>query len=342
MKKIYLLAFSIASFLGVNAQNTLTQTNHAPANGDMYQMYHCDSVNTVPGGSGANVTWNFSTLATYSNLVSSYTAQSVSGSPTYPSANVAVASAMNNTSYYASSSGNLLYYGGNIAVGTVAGSLTYTAPAVNASYPMSLNTTSSSPISGTVNVTSPISTSGSFTGTSMVVADGTGTLMVPGGGVYPDVIRVKTTQTINISAATTATVYQVNYDYYANGTKAPIVSIMTATAAVNLAGTSTSTVVLRNKTAVPPPPVGIPGISNNSNFAVYPNPASSSVNFVMDNQEAKQVHIYDVTGKLIEKQSLSDGKLKLDVSGYTRGLYLYTITNSADQKIKSGRFTVSQ
>lgn len=340
MKKAYLSLASFIACLGLNAQ--LTQSNHAPANGDTYEMFHCDSVNINPGPAGASMMWNFAASTTYSNLVTSYTAMSV-GTSTYPLANIAVASAANNIGYYASSPGGIHYYGGNIAIGTVVGSLTYTSSAVSAVYPMGLNTTSSSVTNGTIGVTQPFPTNGTFVGNSKTIADGTGTVTMPGGGVFPDVIRVVSSQTINITTPiATATVFQMNYDYYSNGTKAPIFSIMTATANT-AAGPTTQTVVLRNKNAVPPPPVGIQQLAaTNGNFVVYPNPSSTHVNFATDNVNAKQVSVYEVTGKLIEKQNLNEGKLKLDVSAYNKGLYFYTVSDASGQKIKSGRFTVSQ
>src|SRR5690348_16441255 len=109
MKKIYLFLLATFSY-SLSAQ--LTQANHAPANGDTYTMYRCDSVNTTPGASGAGVLWNFSSLTTFSNLARSYTAQATSNS-TYAAANVAVASGNSDIEYLASSTTSLGYYGGN-------------------------------------------------------------------------------------------------------------------------------------------------------------------------------------------------------------------------------------
>jgi hypothetical protein len=54
-----------------------------------------------------------------------------------------------------------------------------------------------------------------------------------------------------------------------------------------------------------------------------------------------QIYLIDVTGKLVEKQNLTDGKLKLDVSNYTTGLYMYSVIGNANQTLKSGKITVS-
>jgi hypothetical protein len=343
MKKIYLSFFSAIAVFSAQAQ--LTQVNNAPANGDTYVMYQCDTIS--PGASGANAVWNFASINTHSSIVISYTANTVSNS-TYPSAPIAVASAVNNTSYYNSSATSLLYYGGNVATGSVVASLTYTAPAVKASYPMSLSTTSSAATSGTISVTAPLPTSGTFNGNSSVLADGSGTINLPGGGTYTNVIRVLTTETITINTSlATATVIEANYNYYASGVKAPIFSIATSTATINGFGApTTQTIVTRNKNATGTSTSVATGISENTaesfNFVVYPNPSNTYVNFVTNSPDARYVSVYDITGKLVEKQTLTDGKIKVDVSSYNKGLYLYTISAGDSRTLKSGKVTVSQ
>jgi hypothetical protein len=342
MKKIYFSVLSALTVLSVNAQ--LTQANHAPANGDTYEMYQCDVVS--PGASGANAMWNFSSINTQSSTVFSYTAQSVS-TATYAIATIGVASSASNTSYYKSTSGGLWYYGGNISVSGVSGSLNYTtAPAVYAAYPMSLNTTSSSATGGSINVTSPTTGSGAFTGMSTVLVDGSGTLTLPGANAtFTNVLRVLTTQTISFNVLISVTVTQQTYEYFAPGIKAPLFSISSSTFTPSFGSPATQTLVTRNKNAstTSTTTVGMNEMHlNTPNFSIYPNPSTTSVNFVTDHPDASQVFIYDVTGKMVDKQILNDGKLKLDVSAYNKGLYLYTITNSNDQTLKSGKITVSQ
>src|SRR5688572_16313074 len=138
MKKIYLSLF--AAIFALNGFSQLTQANHAPAAGNMYEMYQVDSV-LVPGAGGAGMTWNY-TNTTHSSVVHSYSAATASN-PLYAAATVSVGATGNNTFFYNSSASGLWYYGGNVNVGTqVAATRMYTAPAVYASYPMSLNTTS--------------------------------------------------------------------------------------------------------------------------------------------------------------------------------------------------------
>lgn len=345
MKKIYFSILSLFAFVAGNAQ--LTQANHAPANGESYQMYRCDSVNTTPGASGAAASWNYATITTFSSLVRSYTAVTTN-TASYPSANINLASASNDLSYLASTTNSLGYYGGNISVGTIAGSLSYTTPAIYASYPMSLNTTTSTVTGGSIAITSPFPTTGTFTGTSTSMVDASGTISLPGGITYTDVVRVVTSQTLDITTAfASAVVNQRNYDWYAVGVKAPVFSIMTSTATV--AGSPTSqTVVARNKnlTIAPPTNTSTVGIFENAGtdiqFNAFPNPSNTFVNFITNHPDAATVSVFDITGKLVEKQNLNDGKSKMDVSSFNKGLYLYSVNSKEGKTLKSGKITVSQ
>lgn len=333
MKKIYLSIITTLAAFSVSAQ--LTDANHSPVAGDMFSNYQCDSTGITAGASGASATWNYGTIITHSSIVNNYTA-AVNSNASYPQPGVAVASALSNMSYLKSSATSLNYWGGNIQVGAIAATLIYTGPAVIAAYPMSLNTTSTSATNGSISIPS-IAQSGTFTGNSSTIADGSGTLVLP-TGTYTNVLRVVTSQTINFTVQLGAgSVNQKNYEYFKVGVKEALFSINTSTI-VSPAGTSTQTLVTRTKPL-------ITSINENKAVAfelgVYPNPSSTTVNFVTENAEAKQVVVYDITGKLVEKQNLNEGKLKLDVSNYNTGLYMYSVIGNANQTLKSGKITVS-
>ena len=73
----------------------------------------------------------------------------------------------------------------------------------------------------------------------------------------------------------------------------------------------------------------------------YPNPANSSFYVSTENGDAKRVEIIDLTGKVIEKSELNNGKTKIDVSKYHNGIYLYSITDKNNQRLKTNKFTVT-
>ncbi len=336
MKKIYTAILSLITVLSYQAQ--LTQANHAPSNGDTYKTFQCDSSTINPGGAGAGANWNFATIITHSSVVSNYSAMTVSD-PSYPNANIAVASSTSNISYISSTSSQLNNYGGNIMIGTVGGALYYTSPAVNAVYPMNLNTTTTSITGGSINA---LSFPGTFTGLNTILVDGSGTLTLP-SGTYTNVLRVVSTQTVNFNLGlATGTLTQKNYDYYSIGTKAPMLTISTSTAVTSLSPLPTSqTVVTRLDPSIANPTVGVQeNKMANANVLVFPNPASNSVSFSSNSDESFQVMLFDITGKLIQNYPMTDGKLKVDVSNLNSGLYLYKLVNSQQELVKTGKLTI--
>ena len=329
MKKIIL---SIFTFIGLASNAQLTQANHAPMPGQNFGTYQCDSLN--PGSAGSGVIWNFSTVNIHTSILKNYIV-GTSASTVYPSANVAVGSATNNTFYYASSSTNLNYYGGNISASGVDASLNYGTPAVFASYPMSFGTSTTSATSGTVYVTSPFPTSFNFTGNCSVLADGTGTLVLP-AKTFTNVMRVTTSQTITSSI----NVNSINYDYYdINISRYPILTIATSTIS-SLAGTSTqtTTTILNNYDVV--------GIKENQNtkieLSVFPNPATNFVNFSTASLEATKVIAIDLTGKTIATEVMEMGKAKLNTSNLASGVYMYQVVDKDNQILTTGKFNVNK
>ncbi len=335
MKKIYLSIFTALAGLSLNAQ-TLTDANHSPVAGDMYSTYQCDSAGVTAGASGAGALWNFTSIVTHSSIVNNYTA-TANANTSYPIPGVQLGSAASNLSFYKSSTASFNYWGGNVTIGAIAASFVYTASAVKAAYPMSLNTTSTSVTGGSVSIPA-LSQTGTFNGNSATIADGTGTLALI-TGTYTSAIRVVSSQTINFTVQLgSGSVTQKVWDYFDVGTKEALFSISTATIVAPLAGTSTQTIVTRHKPLV----TGIASNNNNSvSMSVYPNPSNTNVNFATENTDARTIAVYDVTGKLVEKQNLIEGKLKLDVSAYTNGLYIYSLIGSNNQALKTGKITVS-
>jgi hypothetical protein len=263
--------------------------------------------------------------------------------PGYPLGSQATGSSLNDLAYTTSSATDVKYYGGNIKVATVNGQLTYNAPAIIASYPTNLNTTATSAISGSITVTAPITAPGNFTGNSSTLADGTGTLILPGGpgGTYNSVIRVLTTQTLNFSLGAlglTGTILFNTYNYYTPSIKAPLLTISNRTLTSVALPTSTQSLVTINRDYVT-------AMQEKTNalldLSVYPNPVSNYINFSTDNLSQKNILVYDITGKLVDKQNFNSGKLKLDVSSYNNGFYLYSILNNNGEVLKTNKFVVN-
>lgn len=329
MKKIIL---SIFTFIGLASSAQLTQANHAPTPGQNFGTYQCDSLN--PGAAGSGVVWNFATVNVHTAILKNYIV-GTSASTVYPSANVAVGSAANNTFYYSSSATNLNYYGGNISAGGVDATLNYGTPAVYASYPMSFGTNTTSATAGTVNVTNPFPTSFNFTGNCSVLADGTGTLVLP-AKTFTNVMRVATSQTIT----STINVNSINYDYYdISISRYPILTIATSTIS-SLAGTSsqTTTTILSNYDVVSVNEKEKSSIE----LTVFPNPTTNFINFSTASIEATKVIAFDITGKVVATEIMEMGKAKMNTVNLASGVYMYQVTDKNNQILTTGKFNVNK
>jgi hypothetical protein len=338
MKKIYFTFLAITSFTFLNAQ--LTQGNHAPVAGEIFVTYQCDSVG--PGSAGANTNWDFSAVATRSSIVKSHSVLA-STNPAYPTGTISIAASAAETSYFSSSASNLLYFGGNLKVGPVSATLNYTVPAVYASYPMSLNTTSTAAVSGSINITAPLPANGTFSGTSSVLVDGTGSVSIA-GLTYSNITRVLLAQSFNFTTTLgSGSINSLLYQYYNSGTKSPVLSIETSTANTPL-GIVTQTMVQRLSQSAPTNTVSIVEISKltelQNSVNVFPNPANTEVNFATGNQSLISVSVFDITGKTIDVITLKNGKSKLDVSHFNQGFYFYRVTDEDGNSLNAGKFTV--
>ena len=340
MRKIYSFIAALVSVCTMQAQ--LTQANHAPTAGDTYQMYQCDSLNINPGANGANANWNFASINTRSSVVQNYSA-TTSANISFPNASVTVSSGSNNVGFYSSDANKLSYYGGTVTVGGTLVAMAYTSAAIQAVYPMSLNTSTTNLIGGSL---SALGLPATFTGTSSVILDGTGTLTLPGtNATFNSASRVVNSQTINFNAGfVTGVVTEVNFDYYVSGIKAPAFSIITSTLNASIGGVTTQTVVYRNKNATVTNTTTV-GMKENKGVealvSVYPNPCNAALNFKSSQLNNATVQILDLTGKVVDQINVQGDKLNLSTQNYANGLYFYKIQSAEGTQVQSGRFTVS-
>lgn len=335
MKQLYAAIFSVGMAGTLTAQ--LTQQNHAPAPGDTYTMISVDPAGINPGASGNNVTWNFSSVQ-LTNVAMDFTVASASNA-NYPNANV-VSGYVGNQSYLSSSSSSLAYYGGDIEVQTVKASLTYTSPAVWAVYPMNLNSNATATTGGNFNASQPFPVSGTFTGTSMVEADGMGTLILP-LNTYSNVMRVRTTQTLDVSAGggtINGSIIQEIYEYYGN-LKSPLFSIMSATLNIGVPNSQTIASINKEATVVGTPTTGIAQLSKEQ-IIVYPNPAAHEVH-LLGLPESGTVEFFDITGKSVKMQKVTSSRMTIDITDLSGGIYMYSVADQTARVIGTGKLTVA-
>jgi hypothetical protein len=79
-------------------------------------------------------------------------------------------------------------------------------------------------------------------------------------------------------------------------------------------------------------PTGIASIEGKNNFALYPNPANDfiRVKYNFDNQA--DLIIYDITGKMVRRESLIEGQTDytFSIADLKSGVYFYSVNNGKD------------
>ncbi|MFK8103332.1 MAG: T9SS type A sorting domain-containing protein [Saprospiraceae bacterium] len=64
-----------------------------------------------------------------------------------------------------------------------------------------------------------------------------------------------------------------------------------------------------------------------SDVKVYPNPAREELNVELINMENAEVRVFNVNGEVVHAETGANQNLLLDVSNYTQGLYIITVSN---------------
>lgn len=74
---------------------------------------------------------------------------------------------------------------------------------------------------------------------------------------------------------------------------------------------------------------------DNSNVLIYPNPTSSEINVVSNDQsQIKQIQLYDLTGKLMEIGIYNSEEVKLNLNKYNSGIYLLKVQTEKNTTTK--------
>jgi hypothetical protein len=66
---------------------------------------------------------------------------------------------------------------------------------------------------------------------------------------------------------------------------------------------------------------------------MYPNPANDYVDVQLGVENAENITLMDMTGKIIQSQSMTNNRIRLDVNGLGAGVYLVTVQTQEGTKI---------
>jgi hypothetical protein len=336
MKKVALFVSMYGILSSVSIAQTLNQSTHAPAIGDVYTFQYADpaSLPSNLGNPGPGNTFNFSGLSIYpgTNTSQGVSVASTGSASAYPNANVAVQTGTDNV-FYKSQPTKLDYYGGSINVGGYPVVLTFTSPATLGTYPMALGTTNTSTIAGTINF---MGNNGNFVGTNSFTANATGTLVVPGGVSYSNVLRVQSFQNLTFTVAFVQGTLTVNqYDYYAPNysnfpnpnNNWPVISVQQSTISSTIGGTSIQTTVTINSN------YNVLGINNSNNISashimISPNPVKDVLTVSCD-LPINKIQLVDITGKVI----VDTKDNSIDCSTLSNGTYFVRMEDKSGKII---------
>lgn len=121
------------------------------------------------------------------------------------------------------------------------------------------------------------------------------------------------------------------YDWFANGKGSPVAELD-----LENGGNSVSSASYLVNTIT-----GINEIKNSTLAEAYPNPASSFINVIVKTiNQAGYIKILDITGREIQRDALTNGKIQLNTSAYANGMYLYLITDMSGNLLDKGKFTI--
>ncbi len=73
--------------------------------------------------------------------------------------------------------------------------------------------------------------------------------------------------------------------------------------------------------------------------SIYPNPASTSINF-KTNVAAEKINIIDIAGRIVGTHELIDNKVSISTENYSSGIYFYNLLNSKKEIISRDKFEV--
>jgi hypothetical protein len=328
MKNHLLLFFIIISHL-LFSQTTLTQAFNEPVAGDFEKTFGLDTSAYTSGlpisVTGSNVVWDYSNVSGFEPILTNkyLSSSSVSSATNYAGCNLVQESGGLYT--YLKSSTTPTTQTELLGLNVSSVSLTFTNSAVIAKYPVTYGSSSTDNLSGTFN----FSISGTFTGSITTTADGIGTLNLPLGNSLTNVLRVKSVQTLTLSASLVAgfpptaiaRMQQSIYNYYSPQSKFPIISVNYSKITITLTNSVTITANANGNTNY-----FVVGLSENTlndkDLLVYPNPTENKLTIGLTEPiHLRSVTLYSQLGELVLKTTSNS----LNVSSLPAGIYIAEI-----------------
>ncbi len=88
------------------------------------------------------------------------------------------------------------------------------------------------------------------------------------------------------------------------------------------------------------PSVGVDEATATKDISVYPNPVSDNLNVNMAGIQGASVSIFDITGKKVAQQILTEKLNSVNVASLANGMYVYQVNSNTNGTLKTGKFIV--
>lgn len=321
MKKI-LLGLGVLMTGASFAQNTFTTANKTPDG--TYTYFVCDSVGSLANVTGANVTWDYSSIKSLPDTTAMLIIGAVPQSDTFgfTAANKLINTGLFTADYLNASTGEIRegMVITDIDLGLVVAKFTTQPTVMN--YPFAYQDTINDTFAGKADAITLGLTDRPLSGEHLTTYDGYGTLKL-GALTIQDVSRITMVDSFKID------------------TQDPgvgIIDVILTQMRYYTLGTSTEPVFLFNKLEILLPDNGslirINTMSKEDptdytstseidaiNFKIYPNPAKNSLNVSGDFEQAT-IQVVDQVGKIVLEKTLNNNQTNIDLGELNSGMYI--------------------
>lgn len=319
MKTKLLLLFSLIA-VSTSAQSV---TSYYGDNNTEYTLFSA-AVALDHSASGANQTWSFSGLTLTGSVTDVIGIPTAPETATYPgTTGTATTSGMENASPTTSKIFSKDVAGAVSVTGVAADGLVLNYATDNAAigtYPLAYGYLNNDAIAGTFTYTTY---TGTFSGNVTTEVDAYGSLSLDPGPDNTDVVRVKTTQTIDLFYPPFGDVGDLtitSYSYYATGANSPLLRTATTTMVVNLLSINQT----RTRIEIMSDALGVDDI-NKTLVQVSPNPVNEVLNVISEGEVVRSIRLVDVNGRIVSESSMAT----MNVSQLQKGMYLAVITTDS-------------
>ncbi len=335
MKKILLSLFAFAGSVSATfAQDSLTASNMNPNLGEAFVSVTCDTTGVVPGSGGAAMVWDYTGLV--STGLDTGLAVMCAATPNcsmFPGTTIAIKSVTGTTVNYAIA--NSTKYAQNGYYYTASQYATFTDPLDQLHYPMHYLDSFADTYAGTITYTGVVPITAHENGIANVKYDGYGTLKLPGGVIYPNAVRVRSSQLFTDSASvfgidTVASFVLSTYTWYTPGYHSPLFTILKSD---QVGGGIHTKTVTYSKVAV----LGVASINGlSSSLTLYPNPAYNELNirFTLAKSEAIHITLTDLLGRevatIANDIQQSNVDIKYNTAQLPRGIYIVRLQTGSE------------